>query len=63
MEDYNSLWPKWGLELGVMLKYFGDHGEDSWGAKTSIGKNELGIKDDELVSFKDALTKFDWGLA
>ena len=63
MEDYNSLWPKWGLELGVMLKYFEDHREDSWGAKTSIGKNELGIKDDELVSFKDALTKFDWGLA
>lgn len=54
LEEYNRLWPKWGLEIGCDLKCWDEFGAESWASEKCIGREELGLGQ-ELVGFRDAL--------
>jgi len=54
LEEYDRLWPIWGLEVGKDLSCWADFGEESWGSEKWIGREELGLGK-ELVGFRDAL--------
>ncbi|KAF4633875.1 hypothetical protein G7Y89_g4244 [Cudoniella acicularis] len=55
LEDYDRLWPMWGMEVGRDLRYWDEFGAESWGSEKWIGKEELGLALEELVGFHDAL--------
>ncbi|TVY29322.1 NmrA-like family domain-containing protein [Lachnellula hyalina] len=54
LEEYNRLWPMWGLEVGIDLKCWDEFGAESWASEKWIGREELGLGQ-ELVGFRDAL--------
>ena len=54
LEEYNRLWPMWGLEVGSDLMVWAEFGAETWGSEKWIGKEELGLGP-ELVGFRDAL--------
>ncbi|TVY14617.1 NmrA-like family domain-containing protein 1 [Lachnellula arida] len=54
LEEYNRLWPMWGLEVGSDLKCWDKFGAESWASEKCIGREELGLGQ-ELVGFRDAL--------
>ncbi|KAE9373352.1 putative NmrA-like family domain-containing protein 1 [Stipitochalara longipes BDJ] len=54
LEEYDRLWPKWGLEVGQDLKCWAEFGAESWGSEKWIGREELGLGQ-ELVGFREAL--------
>ncbi|TVY46703.1 NmrA-like family domain-containing protein [Lachnellula occidentalis] len=54
LEEYNRLWPMWGLEVGSDLKCWEEFGAESWASEKCIGREELGLGP-ELVGFRDAL--------
>lgn len=62
VEAYDSIWPTWGKEIGIMLKFWESVGaKRSWsGEETVLGRNELGIKDEEVVGSKEVFEKLDW---
>ncbi len=59
LEDFDRLWPMWGKEMGLMLKYWEEVGERSWSGEEVVTKEDLGIME-PLVGVKDALKSFDW---
>jgi len=54
LDEYNRLWPQWGLEVGQDLKCWAEFGAETWGSENWIGKEELGLGQ-ELVGFREAL--------
>jgi hypothetical protein len=62
LEDFNNLFPDWGLEMGLNLKMWEDEGDNSWDGETLIGREELGIKSSDLVDLRTTLTAIDWNL-
>ncbi|TVY88142.1 NmrA-like family domain-containing protein [Lachnellula willkommii] len=54
LEEYNRLWPMWGLEVGSDLKCWDEFGAESWASEKCFGRQELGLGQ-ELVGFRDAL--------
>lgn len=56
LEEYNRLWPMWGMEVGLDLKCWEEFGAQSWGHDKWIGKEELGLGK-ELVGFHAALAQ------
>ena len=54
LEEYERLWPMWGMEVGTELKCMDDFGAESWGNQERIGREELGLGK-ELVGLHDAL--------
>jgi len=59
LEDYDRLWPMWGLEMGIMLKFWEEAQEKSWTGEEVITKEELGL-DFPLVGIKEAFAALDW---
>jgi hypothetical protein len=55
LEEFDQLWPMWGMEVGSDLKCWEVFGAASWGGEKWIGKEELGLGP-ELVGFREALT-------
>ena len=61
LEDFDRVWPMWGMEMGLMLKFWDEARDKSWsGEEGIIGAKELGIKESELVGLKEAFVKLDW---
>lgn len=61
LEDYDRLWPGLGMEMGVMLAMWNELKEDSWsGEEGVVGMDELGIKQSELTTVKEAYEVMDW---
>ena len=49
----------WGLEMGIMLKFWEEAQEKSWTGEEVITKEELGL-DFPLVGIKEAFAALDW---
>jgi hypothetical protein len=58
LEEFNTLWPMWGLEMGEMLKMWEALGASSWGGEEVLTKEDLGITG--LVGLEEAFGKMDW---
>jgi len=61
LEEFDRLWPMWGLEMGEMLKYWEEFGNKSWSGEKLITKEDLGIEF-PFVTIKQAFGTFDWEL-
>jgi len=60
LEDFDRLWPMWGHEMGVMLKFWEEFKEKSWSGEDLLTKEDLGMSA-PLVNVKQALGRIDWG--
>lgn len=61
VEDFNVLWPGFGMEMGVMFKFLESEGPGGTEKKSGmVGWEELRIKEGELVGHKEALKEIDW---
>ncbi|KAK9244292.1 hypothetical protein V1506DRAFT_578785 [Lipomyces tetrasporus] len=54
LEEYDRLWPMWGMEVGRDLRCWDEFGAESWGSEKWMGREELGLGH-ELVGFREAL--------
>ena len=59
LEDFDSVWPMWGHEMGIMMKFWEEAGEKSWSGEEVLTKEDLGIKE-VLVGSKEAFSRIDW---
>ncbi|KAH8803674.1 hypothetical protein F5884DRAFT_712563 [Xylogone sp. PMI_703] len=59
METFDSVWPMWGREMGVMMRYFEEFGENSWSGEQVLTSKELGIKD-KFVGIRETYEAMDW---
>jgi len=60
LEEYDSIWPMWGQEIGVMMKFWEEAGDKSWSGESGIlTLKDLGIKD-EFVGNEQAFKSIDW---
>ena len=61
LEDFSSIWPMWGLEMGVMMKMWDEVKEKSWSGEEGIlTKDDLGLTGTDFVGVKGALKEMDW---
>lgn len=59
LEAFNEVWPMWGHEMGVMMKFWEDERENSWSGETLLTKEDLGIKSG-LVGVEQGFKNVDW---
>ncbi|KAK2808667.1 hypothetical protein FQN50_004532 [Emmonsiellopsis sp. PD_5] len=61
---YDSLFPSWGLELGVMLQFWESAGSKSWSKAgvTPLRKEDLGIDQSRFTTIEDAFRTLDLGI-
>jgi putative NADH-flavin reductase len=62
-EDYEMLWPKWGTEMGIMLKWWGVAKEQSWSVPTGeplLKASDLGLSEKDFVMPAEAWKGMDW---
>ncbi|KIX94169.1 uncharacterized protein Z520_10195 [Fonsecaea multimorphosa CBS 102226] len=61
LEDFSNVWPGFGLEMGIMMAMWNELKDRSWsGEEGLLTWEELGIKQSELASVKDAYRTMDW---
>jgi nucleoside-diphosphate-sugar epimerase len=63
LEDYEVLWPKWGTEMGVMLKWWGVARDQSWSVATGeplLKAADLGLSQKDFVLPGEAWQAMDW---
>ncbi|KAH7317885.1 hypothetical protein BKA65DRAFT_609516 [Rhexocercosporidium sp. MPI-PUGE-AT-0058] len=61
LENFNRLWPMWGLEMGEMLKYWEEFGNKGWSGEEVVTKEDLAL-DFPFVTIKQAFGTFHWEL-
>lgn len=59
LEDFDSVWPKWGQEIGIMLKFWEESGEKSWSGEDVLTSKDLGIMD-KFVGIEATFESIDW---
>ena len=60
IEDYDKLWPNWGLEMARMMVFLDEYrGEKAYGGEEYLTKEDLSITTG-LISTHDALKTMDW---
>jgi putative NADH-flavin reductase len=62
-EDYEVLWPKWGTEIGIMLKWWGVAKDQSWSVPTGeplLKAADLGLSKKDFVMPGEAWKAMDW---
>jgi nucleoside-diphosphate-sugar epimerase len=62
-EDYEVLWPKWGTEMGIMLKWWGVARDQSWNVPTGeplLKAADLGLSKEDFVMPAEAWKGMDW---
>lgn len=57
-EDYERVYGIWEEEAAVMMKFWDEVGERSWGSEEWIGTVELGVKGSLVTT--EALRGLDW---
>jgi hypothetical protein len=61
LEDFDRVWPMWGMEMGIMLKFWDEAKEQSWSGEEGILEaKDLGVRTEELVGLKEAFQGLDW---
>ncbi|KAI2919195.1 hypothetical protein CBS147320_8649 [Aspergillus niger] len=60
LEHYDKLWPKWGLEVGLMFKYWEVAGEKSWTSPDEQVLTSKDLKITGLVGMKEVFAEIDW---
>jgi NmrA-like family len=63
LEDYELLWPKWGTEMGIMLKWWGVARDLSWSVPTGeplLKAADLGLSEKDFVMPAEAWKGMDW---
>lgn len=61
IKAYDEIWPKWGKEMGLMLKFWEIAGEKSWSKEGEdvVTKEDLGLGDELFVDSKKAFGMMD----
>jgi hypothetical protein len=59
LEAFNDVWPMWGHEMGVMMKFWEEMQEESWSGEVVLTKEDLGIKSG-LVGAEQSFKNVDW---
>lgn len=59
LEQFDRLYPLWGQEMGIMLKFWEEVAEKSWSGEEFLTGNDLGVAG-PFVGLKEALGTFDW---
>lgn len=60
LEEFDRLWPVWGQEMGIMMKFWDEAKEKSWSGENIVGAEELGVKVEELVGLEEAFKGIEW---
>ena len=60
LEDYNRVWPAWGLEMGVMMKFWEEAGDNSWSGEDFLTRKELGLEGVKFASVEETFKAMDW---
>ena len=60
LEDFSSLWPQWGLEIGLMMKLWEYLGDKSWSGEEVLTAKELGIEKAQFISVEETIRGMDW---
>ncbi|KAH7370088.1 hypothetical protein BKA65DRAFT_387582 [Rhexocercosporidium sp. MPI-PUGE-AT-0058] len=60
IEEYDKIWPVWGKEIGLMLKFWGIVGKDSWSGEEVVTGEDLDLKDDQFMGSKATFAKMNW---
>jgi hypothetical protein len=59
LDQYDSLWPKWGREVGLMLQFWETAREKSWTADEPVlTREDLNISG--LMGMKEVFSSLDW---
>lgn len=57
--EFNAVWPMWAEEMGLMMQFWHDYGENSWSGENFITSKELGITA-KFASIKEAFQEQDF---
>ena len=60
LEEYDSIWPNWGREMGVMMQLWEEVGEKSWSGESVLTKEDLGIQNEKFVGIEETFKSMDW---
>jgi hypothetical protein len=59
LKAFDNVWPKWGHELGIMMQFWEEYGDDSWSGEEVLTSHDLGIKG-PFVGIKETFENTDW---
>ena len=61
LEDFDTIWPGFGQEMGIMMAMWSELKEKSWsGEEGVVTREQLGIDLMDLTTVKDAYKEMDW---
>lgn len=60
IEQYDSVWPTWGNEMGVMMEFWEWAGDKSWTGEQVLTKKDLGIEGEKFATVLDTMKGLDW---
>ena len=58
LEEYDRLWPMWGMEVGMNLRIWDEFRAECWGSEKWIGREELGLEEG-LVGIREAIVTLE----
>ena len=59
LKQFDDVWPKWGHELGIMMQFWEEYGENSWSGEEVLSSKDLGIQE-TFVGIREAFENTDW---
>ena len=60
LEEFDNVWPMWGHEMGVMMKFWEEVGDKSWSGEDFLTKKELGIEGEKFTNIEETFKGMDW---
>ncbi|KAK0106285.1 hypothetical protein ONS96_003925 [Cadophora gregata f. sp. sojae] len=60
VEEYDKLWPVWGTEIGLMMKFWEIAGKGAWSGEGVVTKEDLGLSEEMFVDSKETFRKMSW---
>ncbi|PVH76452.1 putative hscarg dehydrogenase [Cadophora sp. DSE1049] len=60
IDEYDKVWPVWGREIGLMMKFWESAGENCWSGEDMLVKEDLGLSGDMFVASKETFEKMSW---
>ncbi|OQV00614.1 hypothetical protein CLAIMM_06090 [Cladophialophora immunda] len=61
LDDFSAVWPGFGLEMGIMMAMWSELRDESWsGEEGLLTREELGIKQSDLTTVKNAYNVMNW---
>lgn len=59
LKEFDNVWPNWGNEMGVMMQFWEEYGQNSWSGEDYLTSKELGIKE-KFFGIKETYESTDW---